>query len=99
MTHITSSKREHRPPEAKRRQPNTASKCQIVRECCPKAKAAEFADTDGLCLTERGETQSNPVLRGNPGATREAYHIRALRAFGFGRHFSSRAMSFTNGCI
>ena len=27
----------HRPPEATYRQPNTASKCQIARERCPKA--------------------------------------------------------------
>jgi len=29
----------HRPPAATHRQPNTASKCQVVRERCPKALA------------------------------------------------------------
>jgi hypothetical protein len=45
MTHVTSSRREHRPPEAKCRQPNIASKCQIVRECCPKATTSKAART------------------------------------------------------
>jgi hypothetical protein len=39
----------HRPFEATHRQPNTASKCQIARERCPKATNREAANLPRLC--------------------------------------------------